>query len=189
METSGTLHVRVAGPPKIMEQDTEITAAFDTMVELSCHVRGFPPPSVTWNSPDGEVFKTASQKETEEGVESVLSVKVISDITALCRASNKYGTDSVTFNIKATIHTTPSTTSITTTTTNTTTTTVSSVKAETPKNLKKGLLHLPLTILGSVLYFYKKGKICGCSSKQDIFSTGFKSDDWLGHSRSFILFL
>ncbi|XP_026150252.1 cell surface glycoprotein MUC18-like isoform X2 [Mastacembelus armatus] len=182
METSGTLDVRVAGPPKIMEQDTEITAAFDTMVELSCHVRGFPPPSVTWNSPDGEVFKMASQKETEEGVESVLSVKVISDITALCRASNKYGTDSVTFNIKATIHTTPSTTIITTSNTNTTTTTVSSVKAETvmpPKNLKKEgsgviiavviICILLLAILGSVLYFlYKKGKLCGRSGKQDI---------------------
>uniref|UniRef100_A0A7N9AXL4 Melanoma cell adhesion molecule b n=1 Tax=Mastacembelus armatus TaxID=205130 RepID=A0A7N9AXL4_9TELE len=158
METSGTLDVRVAGPPKIMEQDTEITAAFDTMVELSCHVRGFPPPSVTWNSPDGEVFKMASQKETEEGVESVLSVKVISDITALCRASNKYGTDSVTFNIKAS----------------------ESLLLVFPVSTLgvcgSGVIIavviiciLLLAILGSVLYFlYKKGKLCGRSGKQDI---------------------
>lgn len=43
----------------------------------------------------------ASQKETAEGIQSVVSVKVTSDITAFCKASNEFGVDTATFNIKA----------------------------------------------------------------------------------------
>ncbi|XP_044210167.1 melanoma cell adhesion molecule b isoform X1 [Thunnus albacares] len=189
METSGTLHVYVQSPPEIIRPDnTEIEESLENTVDLSCHVRGFPTPSVTWTTSDGKVLKTVSQQEIKEGVLiSMVNFKVTSDITAFCNASNEYGSDSVAFNIKATTHTTtPATTTTTTTTTTTssTTTTISSttVKGETampPKKIKKEssgviiaviiICILLLAVLGSVLYFlYKKGKICGRSGKQDL---------------------
>lgn len=48
-----------------------------------------------------QVLKSASQTETEDGIKSVVSVKVTSDITAFCNASNEHGYDALTFNIKA----------------------------------------------------------------------------------------
>lgn len=47
-----------------------------------------------------QVLKTASQKNNDKGVESVLTFKVTSDIKAFCNASNKHGTDMVVFSIK-----------------------------------------------------------------------------------------
>ncbi|XP_075956121.1 melanoma cell adhesion molecule b isoform X3 [Anarhichas minor] len=197
METSGTLHVEVQGPPEIMKpDDTEMEESFGTTVDLSCSVRGFPTPSVTWTTSDGKILPPASQIESWGEVHSVVSIKVTSDITAFCNASNNFGTDALTFNIAATINTTtPATTSTSTSTTTTTTTTTTAtntsatptsatntsatVKAETlipPKKEGNGFLIaviiiciLLLAILGSVLYFlYKKGKICGRSGKQDL---------------------
>ncbi|XP_070685363.1 melanoma cell adhesion molecule b isoform X2 [Pempheris klunzingeri] len=174
METSAMLSVHVQGPPEIVGPvNMKMDESFDSTVDLKCRFRGFPAPSVTWTTSDGKVLKTPSLKETEDGVESVVSVKVSSDITAFCNASNVYGAAAVTFNIKATIHTTtPATTTISSIT----------VKAETaipPKKVKKEgrgviiavviICILLLAILGSVLYFlYKKGKICGRSGKQDL---------------------
>ncbi|XP_068566755.1 melanoma cell adhesion molecule b isoform X2 [Cebidichthys violaceus] len=180
METSGTLNVEVQGPPEIMKPgSTEMEESFGTTVDLSCSVRGFPTPSVTWTTSDGKILKTASQRKTWGEVHSVVSIKVTSDITAFCNASNDFGTDALTFNIAATINTT---TPATTTTTTTTTATITSATAETPippKKIKKEgngviiaviiICILLLAILGSVLYFlYKKGKICGRSGKQDL---------------------
>ncbi|XP_076591971.1 melanoma cell adhesion molecule b isoform X1 [Chaetodon auriga] len=179
METRGTVLVHVQGPPEIMEQDyTEMDLVFEKTVELSCHARGFPAPSITWITSDGKVLQTASEEETEDGVQSVVSIKVTSDITALCNASNEYGSDAVTFNIKAIIHTTPATTTTTTSTTMSSTT-VKDETAKQPEKMKKEgsgviiaviiICILLLAILGSVLYFlYKKGKICGRSGKQDL---------------------
>ncbi|XP_068440189.1 melanoma cell adhesion molecule b isoform X2 [Clinocottus analis] len=179
METSGTLNVKVQGPPKIMEPiNNEIEESFESTVKLSCKVRGFPTPSVTWTTSDGKILKTASQIETEGEVQSHVSIKVTSDITAICNASNKFGTDAVTFNIIGTTHkTTPATTTTTSTTTTITSTTAQTLNP--PKKIKKEgngviiaviiICILLLAILGSVLYFlYKKGKICGRSGKQDL---------------------
>ncbi|KAG7470292.1 cell surface glycoprotein MUC18 isoform X2 [Solea senegalensis] len=172
METSGTLRVTVKGQPKIIRPDnTDIEESFEKSVNLNCMVRGFPVPSITWTTSDGQVLKTVSQEETEDSVKSVVSVKVMSDITAVCNASNEYGTETLTFSIKATI--------LTTTQASTTASTISSNTAEVPKKLKKEgsgviiaviiICILLLAILGSVLYFlYKKGKICGRSGKQDL---------------------
>ncbi|XP_068615996.1 cell surface glycoprotein MUC18-like [Brachionichthys hirsutus] len=144
METSGSLLVRVQGPPHIIKTDnTEIEETLETTVDLSCNVRGFPAPLVTWTTSDGQIRKTPSQKETEEGVQSVFSVKVTSDITAVCEAQNDFGSDNLTFNIKA--------------------------KGNGVIIAVIIILILLLAILGSVLYFlYKKGKICGRSGKQDL---------------------
>ncbi|XP_068173507.1 melanoma cell adhesion molecule b isoform X2 [Antennarius striatus] len=158
MGTSGSLLVHIQGPPQIIKPDnTELEETFENTVDLSCNVRGFPAPSVSWTTSDGQTLKTASLRDTEEGVQSVVSVKVTSDISAVCNAQNDFGSDSLTFNIKA-------------------------IKAETPippKKIKKEsngviiaviiICILLLAILGSVLYFlYKKGKICGRSGKQDL---------------------
>ncbi|XP_032368176.1 melanoma cell adhesion molecule b isoform X5 [Etheostoma spectabile] len=172
METNGTLTVYVQGPPDILELDnTEIDASYDETVILSCNVRGFPAPSIVWTTSDGKNLETTSQMKTEEGVRSVVSVTVTTDIIAFCNASNEFGTDAVAFNITAIIHTT----------TPATTTTISSATAETPPEKVKPpggrgfiiaviiICMLLLAILGSVLYFlYKKGKICGRSGKQDL---------------------
>ncbi|XP_071376643.1 melanoma cell adhesion molecule b isoform X3 [Centroberyx affinis] len=144
METSGVLRVLVLGPPEISEPvNTAIEENVESTVNLSCHARGFPPPSITWTSSDGQVLKTVSHKETEDGVHSVVSVKVMSDINAFCNASNDYGTDTVAFSIKA--------------------------KGSGVVVAVIIICILLLAILGSVLYFlYKKGKICGRSGKQDL---------------------
>ncbi|XP_056139264.1 melanoma cell adhesion molecule b isoform X2 [Lampris incognitus] len=166
MKTSATLRVLVKSPPQISKPGNLVfEESIETTVNLSCHARGIPAPNITWTSSDSQILKTVSQKMTEDGTHSVVSVKVTSDITAFCNASNDYGVDVVTFSIKAIPHTTMSTTTTTTTTTITTATTEGS-----------GVIIavviiciLLLAILGSVLYFlYKKGKICGRSGKQDL---------------------
>ncbi|XP_030007664.1 melanoma cell adhesion molecule b isoform X1 [Sphaeramia orbicularis] len=174
MTTSETLRINVQGPPEILEPvSTEIEESFDSTVDLSCDVRGFPAPTIVWSTSDGKILPTTSQEETDEGVHSVVSVRVTSDMIAFCNASNVYGTDAMAFSIKAIKHTT---------TPATTTTTVSTVKADTaipaktvPKEGKGVIIAviiiciLLLAVLGSVLYFlYKKGKICGRSGKQDL---------------------
>ncbi|KAG8002031.1 Cell surface glycoprotein MUC18, partial [Nibea albiflora] len=145
MEASEVLHVKVQGPPKIMEQEhTDLEESVSNTVDLSCNVRGFPAPSVIWTTSDGKIIETATKEETEEGVHSVVSIEVTSDITAFCNATNEYGTDAVTF----------------------------AIKAREGRGVIIAVIIiciLLLAILGSTLYFlYKKGKICGRSGKQDL---------------------
>ncbi|XP_077350419.1 melanoma cell adhesion molecule b isoform X2 [Festucalex cinctus] len=192
METMANLRVHVKGAPKIIKpEQTDLEESVANMVDLTCHVRGFPAPSVIWTTRDGKVLETTSQTETEDGVQSVVSVEVTSeDLTAFCNASNEYGADALAFNIKAIVHTTAAAiTTSTSTSTNrsstlssstvvhataaATTTRTSTFSASTESS---GVIIaviiiciLLLAILGSVLYFlYKKGKICGRSGKQDL---------------------
>ncbi|XP_010792110.1 cell surface glycoprotein MUC18 isoform X2 [Notothenia coriiceps] len=155
METSDTIHVKVNGPPDIIEPEfTDIEKNFEDMVELSCDVRGYPPPTVMWSTSDREILDAKSKTDTGGVLRSVVSIKVTSDFTALCSASNTFGTDTMSFNITATKHT------------------------PTPNTATEGsgviiaviiICILLLAILGSVLYFlYKKGKLCGRSGKQDL---------------------
>ncbi|XP_061538051.1 melanoma cell adhesion molecule b isoform X2 [Phycodurus eques] len=172
MERMETLRVNVKGAPEIMKpEDTDIKASLADTVDLTCYVRGFPTPSVIWTTADGKVLETTSQTETEDSVHSVMSVDVTSDLTAFCNASNVYGADAVTFNIKAIVHTTAAaTTTTTTTSTSTTRTSILSPSTEGSGVIIAVIIIclLLLAILGSVLYFlYKKGKICGRSGKQD----------------------
>ncbi|CDQ59249.1 unnamed protein product [Oncorhynchus mykiss] len=160
-------------PPEIKESaDTVLEEVTDKFLNLSCHARGYPTPVITWSSSDeSQILKEVSHRQTEDGVLSVVSVKVTSDVTANCNASNVHGTDSFLFSIKAIVQTTSSAPS-------TTVTTVTPVTP--PKRVKKEgsgviiaviiICILLLAILGSVLYFlYKKGKIpCGRSGKQDL---------------------
>uniref|UniRef100_A0A671WKP4 Melanoma cell adhesion molecule b n=1 Tax=Sparus aurata TaxID=8175 RepID=A0A671WKP4_SPAAU len=152
METRGTLYVNVQGQPEIIKPDnTEMVQQVETTVSLHCKVRGFPAPRVEWTTADGKV--------TDEGVQSTVDVKVTSDITVFCNATNDFGTDALTFDIKAIK---PKT--------------VNPPKKKVKKESSGGVIIaviiiciLLLAILGSVLYFlYKKGKICGRSGKQDL---------------------
>uniref|UniRef100_A0A667XSA7 Melanoma cell adhesion molecule b n=1 Tax=Myripristis murdjan TaxID=586833 RepID=A0A667XSA7_9TELE len=162
METTGTLRVFVQGEP----QSTDLEETVEKMVNLSCHARGFPVPSITWTSSDGQVQhrEPVSQKTTEDGVHSVVSVKVTSDINAFCNASNDYGTDAVAFSIKASgcFYALPVPGCVF----------VSACKSVCGSGVIVAVIIiciLLLAILGSVLYFlYKKGKICGRSGKQDL---------------------
>ncbi|XP_055370132.1 cell surface glycoprotein MUC18-like isoform X2 [Betta splendens] len=169
METSTTLQAYVKGPPRITtEQDTEIEESAGNSVELRCAASGFPSVSITWSTADGQVIREATKTEMETGggAESAVRIQVDSDITVLCNASNAYGSDALTFSIKA-------------------------IKAESafpPKKIKKEgsgvviaviiICILLLAVLGSVLYFlYKTGKICGRSGKQDLTKDPSTKDD------------
>nr|XP_020510612.1 cell surface glycoprotein MUC18 isoform X1 [Labrus bergylta] len=186
MKTSGSIFVNVKGPPEILKPDNTEIESYDTTVDLSCMVRGFPAPKIIWSTSDGQDLEMASEMMTEDGLQSRVSIQVTSDITASCNASNDHGTDALTFNIKTPVNTTPppvtTTTTIPTTTTTTTTTTATTtgtatattissatVKAETaipPKKIRKEgsgviiaviiICILLLAILGSVLYFLYK---------------------------------
>ncbi|XP_041733280.1 cell surface glycoprotein MUC18 isoform X2 [Coregonus clupeaformis] len=186
LETSGSLHVLVQGPPEIKESaDTVLEESTEKSLNLSCHARGYPTPVITWSSSDeSQILKEVSHRQTEDGVLSVVRVKVTSDITAYCNASNDHGTDSISFSIKAIVQTTLSAPSTTVTTPLAPVTVVAPVTTVNPvtppKRVKKEgsgviiaviiICILLLAILGSVMYFlYKKGKIpCGRSGKQDL---------------------
>ncbi|XP_067364780.1 melanoma cell adhesion molecule b isoform X3 [Channa argus] len=143
METSGTLHVSVRGAPEILREYSSVNQSFEESDELTCFVRGFPAPSITWTTSDGKVFKTASQTETDKGIRSIVNIKATSDSTVFCNASNEHGTVSMAFNVKA--------------------------KSSGVVIAIIIICILLLAILGSVLYFlYKTGKICGRSGKQDL---------------------
>nr|XP_057935881.1 melanoma cell adhesion molecule b isoform X2 [Doryrhamphus excisus] len=164
METMATFGVKVKGPPEIMQSEhTDIEESLDSTVDLTCHVRGYPAPTIIWTTPDGKFLETTSEIETEDGVISTASVEVMSDLTAFCNASNEYGADALAFNIKAIVHTTA------TATTARTSTISSSTEGSGVIIAVIIICILLLAILGSVLYFlYKKGKICGRSGKQDL---------------------
>uniref|UniRef100_A0A8C6T2M1 Melanoma cell adhesion molecule b n=1 Tax=Neogobius melanostomus TaxID=47308 RepID=A0A8C6T2M1_9GOBI len=144
LESSGAMRVHVEGGPKIQTlNSTEVEESMDTMVPLSCHVRGYPHPNVSWSTSEGKIVPTTSEKETNDVVISSAIVKVTGDFIVYCNATNTFGDDSVAFNIKA--------------------------KSRGVIIAVIIVCILLLAILGSVLYFlYKKGKICGRSGKQDL---------------------
>lgn len=55
-----------------------------------------------------QVLKETFQQETLEGLQSTASVRVTSNITAYCIASNSYGNDSQSFSIKGSESPSPS---------------------------------------------------------------------------------
>ncbi|XP_055022755.1 melanoma cell adhesion molecule b isoform X2 [Boleophthalmus pectinirostris] len=158
LERIGTLRVYIQGKPEILPPvSTEIEESMDTTVDLNCYVRGYPYPTVTWSTSEGESLPAAPETETDDGVLSTVSVKVTGDVIVFCNATSSLGEDSMAFNIKAIKPQTDN-------------------PSETLKKEGSGVIIaviiiciLLLAILGSVLYFlYKKGKICGRSGKQDL---------------------
>ncbi|XP_008423864.1 melanoma cell adhesion molecule b isoform X2 [Poecilia reticulata] len=157
MQANASLQVTVQGPPEIIEKHLSEAETNERELELTCHVRSYPTPNITWGTTNGKII-SSSNHMTNVGAKSVAKVQVniTSNTNVFCNASNKFGKDSVTYVIKFT-------------------------KAETPKPQEKAqkgsygvvipviiICILLLAILGSVLYFlYKKGKICNRSGKKD----------------------
>lgn len=168
LHTSGSVHIIVQGGPQLVgvEQEVQLEEATGRMVNLSCEAKGHPPPSISWNIIGSQSWNEVMNKANEHMTHSVISVKVTSDISAQCNASNDMGTEVKAFSIKA----------------------IPMVTSTAPFSPAEGsgviivviiLSLLLLAILGSVLYFlHKKGKIpCGRSGKQEITKEKTTKDD------------
>ncbi|XP_042286403.1 cell surface glycoprotein MUC18 isoform X2 [Thunnus maccoyii] len=156
LHTSGSVHIIVQGSPQLLgvEQEVQLEEATGRMVNLSCEAKGHPPPSISWNIIGSQSWNEVMNKANEHMTHSVISVKVTSDISAQCNASNDMGTEVKAFSIKAT-------------------------EGSGVIIVVIILSLLLLAILGSVLYFlHKKGKIpCGRSGKQEITKEKTTKDD------------
>ncbi|XP_044226138.1 cell surface glycoprotein MUC18 isoform X2 [Thunnus albacares] len=168
LHTSGSVHIIVQGGPQLVgvEQEVQLEEATGRMVNLSCEAKGHPPPSISWNIIGSQSWNEVMNKANEHMTHSVISVKVTSDISAQCNASNDMGTEVKAFSIKA----------------------IPMVTSTAPFSPAEGsgviivviiLSLLLLAILGSVLYFlHKKGKIpCGRTGKQEITKEKTTKDD------------
>ncbi|XP_071399042.1 cell surface glycoprotein MUC18 [Centroberyx affinis] len=168
LRTSGSVHIIVQGAPQLNDEDREVELeeAAGRLVNLSCEAHGHPLPSISWNIVGSQSWHEVVSKANEHTAHSVVSVKVTSDISALCNASNDMGTEIKAFSIKA----------------------IPMVTSAAPFSPAEGsgviivviiLCILLLAILGSVLYFlHKKGKIpCGRSGKQEITKEKTTKDD------------
>ncbi|XP_044226139.1 cell surface glycoprotein MUC18 isoform X3 [Thunnus albacares] len=156
LHTSGSVHIIVQGGPQLVgvEQEVQLEEATGRMVNLSCEAKGHPPPSISWNIIGSQSWNEVMNKANEHMTHSVISVKVTSDISAQCNASNDMGTEVKAFSIKAT-------------------------EGSGVIIVVIILSLLLLAILGSVLYFlHKKGKIpCGRTGKQEITKEKTTKDD------------
>uniref|UniRef100_UPI0037E77667 cell surface glycoprotein MUC18 n=1 Tax=Semicossyphus pulcher TaxID=241346 RepID=UPI0037E77667 len=168
LHTSGSVHIIVQGGPQMVgvEQEVQLEEAAGRMVNLSCEAQGHPLPSISWNIIGSQNWQEVVIKANEHMTHSVVSVKVTSDVSALCNASNDMGTEVKAFSIKA----------------------IPRLTSTAPFSPAEGsgviivviiLCLLLLAILGSVLYFlHKKGKIpCGRSGKQEITKEKTTKDD------------
>ncbi|XP_076606717.1 cell surface glycoprotein MUC18 isoform X1 [Chaetodon auriga] len=168
LHTSGSVHIIVQGGPQLegVEQEVQLEEAAGKMVNLSCEAQGHPLPSITWSVIGSQNWHEVVNKADDNMTRSVVSVKVTSDISALCNASNDMGTEVKVFSIKA----------------------IPSITSAAPFSPAEGsgviivviiLCLLLLAVLGSVLYFlHKKGKIpCGRSGKQEITKEKTTKDD------------
>ncbi|XP_028276705.1 cell surface glycoprotein MUC18 [Parambassis ranga] len=168
LHTSGSVHIIVQGSPQLVgvEQETQLEEATGRMVNLSCEAQGHPLPSISWNIVGSQSWQEVETKANEHVTHSVVSVKVTSDISAQCNASNDMGTEVKAFSIKA----------------------IPRVTTTAPFSPAEGsgviivviiLCLLVLAVLGSVVYFlHKKGKIpCGRSGKQEITKEKTTKDD------------
>ncbi|CAJ1063337.1 cell surface glycoprotein MUC18 [Xyrichtys novacula] len=166
LHTSGSVHIIVQGGPQMVgvDQEVQLEEAAGRMVNLSCEAQGHPLPSISWNIIGSQTWQEVVIKANEHMTHSVVSVKVTSDVSALCNASNDMGTDVKAFSIKAS----------------------KSLSLSHSDSEGSGVIIvviilclLLLAILGSVLYFlHKKGKIpCGRSGKQEITKEKTTKDD------------
>lgn len=168
LQTSGSVHIIVQGGPQLVgvEQEVQLEEATGRMVNLSCEALGHPLPSISWNIVGSQNWFEVLSRANELVTHSVVSVKVTSDVSALCNASNNMGAEVKAFSIKA----------------------IPRVTTPAPFSPAEGsgviivviiLCLLLLAFLGSVIYFlHKKGKIpCGRSGKQEITKEKTAKDD------------
>ncbi|KAM9332427.1 cell surface glycoprotein MUC18 isoform 3-T3 [Pholidichthys leucotaenia] len=156
LQTSGSVEIIVHGSPQLVgvEQKVQLEGAQGRTVNLSCEAMGYPLPSISWTIVGSQNWYEVMNKASENMVYSVVSVRVTSDISALCNASNNMGTEFKMFSIKAT-------------------------EGSGVIIVVIILCLLLLAFLGSIIYFLrKKGKIpCGRSGKQEITKEKTTKDD------------
>ncbi|CAL8275965.1 unnamed protein product [Arctogadus glacialis] len=168
LRTSGSVHIIVQGAPQLSEErEVELEEATGRLVNLSCEAQGHPLPTISWSIVGTQVWREVVNRASENTAHSVVSVKVTSDVSALCNASNDMGAEVKSFRITAIPLASP---------------------PPVPHSPAEGsgvvivviiLSLLLLAILGSVVYFlHKKGKIpCGRSGKQEITKEMLSKDD------------
>ncbi|XP_070411600.1 cell surface glycoprotein MUC18 isoform X1 [Nothobranchius furzeri] len=168
LRTSGSIHIIVQGGPQMVgeEEAVQLEEVTGRTVNLSCEVKGHPPPSITWSIIGSQSWQEVVSKANDHVIHSTVSVLVTSDVSALCNASNDMGTDVKAFSIKAIPRVT-------------TTASFSPVEGGGVIIVVIILCLLLLAVLGSVFYFlHKKGKIpCGRSGKQEITKEKATKDD------------
>ncbi|XP_016377258.1 cell surface glycoprotein MUC18-like [Sinocyclocheilus rhinocerous] len=160
--TSGFVHIIVQGAPQMKdaEREIELTEKVGGWVNLSCEVRGYPRPTITWSitGSQSQSWREVVKREIEDQVYSVVMLKVTTDTVAVCNSTNDFGIETKTYSIRRIPF------------------------SQTPTARKTSVDNsgviivviivsiLLLAILGSVFYFlYKKGKFpCGRSGKQEI---------------------
>ncbi|XP_010869184.2 cell surface glycoprotein MUC18 isoform X2 [Esox lucius] len=177
LHTSGSVHIIVQGAPQMKDSDREVEMeqGLGKWVNLSCEAHAHPLPSISWSFSGSQVklgraeprsWREVLTRANEHNIISLVSVKVTSDVTALCNATNEMGTETKSFSIRA----------------------IPMVTSTAPYLPAEGngviivviiLCILLLAILGSVLYFlHKKGKIpCGRSGKQEITKENANKDE------------
>ncbi|XP_017275437.1 cell surface glycoprotein MUC18 isoform X1 [Kryptolebias marmoratus] len=168
LHTSGSVHIIVQGGPQLVgvEEEVQLEEVAGRMVNLSCEAKGHPTPSISWNIVGSQNWQEVASKENDHVTHSTVSVKVTSDVSALCNASNDMGAEVKAFRIKAIPRVT-------------TTARFSPVEGSGVIIVVIILCLLLLAFLGSVFYFlHKKGKIpCGRSGKQEISKEKTTKDD------------
>ncbi|XP_026109450.1 cell surface glycoprotein MUC18-like isoform X2 [Carassius auratus] len=160
--TSGSVHIIVQGAPQIKdaEREIELTEKVGAWVNLSCEVRGYPRPAITWSitGSQSQSWREVVKRETEDQVHSVVILKVSTHTIAVCNSTNDFGIETKTYSIKSIpFSQTP---------------TARKTSADNSGVIIVVIIVsiLLLAVLGSVFYFlYKKGKLpCGRSGKQEI---------------------
>ncbi|XP_063060102.1 cell surface glycoprotein MUC18 isoform X2 [Engraulis encrasicolus] len=157
LQTTGSVHIVVQGAPEMKDgvTDVDMEERSGKWVNLTCEARGYPRPIIGWSIDGTQNWREVVNRVTEDTVQSVVTVKVSSDTTAACNATNDMGVETKMHSIKSISMVTP------------------------PAKFQEGsgiiiviiiTCILLLAILGSVIYFlYKKGKLpCGRSGKQEI---------------------
>uniref|UniRef100_A0A8C0YKW7 Melanoma cell adhesion molecule a n=1 Tax=Cyprinus carpio carpio TaxID=630221 RepID=A0A8C0YKW7_CYPCA len=160
--TSGSVHIIVQGAPQIKDADREIklTEKVGGWVNLSCEVRGYPRPAITWSitGSQSQSWREVDKREMEDQVHSVVMLKVTTHTVAVCNSTNDFGIETKTYSIRSIpFSQTP---------------TARKTSADNSGVIIVVIIVsiLLLAVLGSVFYFlYKKGKLpCGRSGKQEI---------------------
>ncbi|KAL2095028.1 hypothetical protein ACEWY4_009747 [Coilia grayii] len=158
LQTTGSVHIIVQGAPEMKDEETEVVMEerAGKWVNLTCEARGYPRPIIAWSIYGTQNWREVVNRVTEDTVQSLVTLKVSSDTTAICNATNDMGVETKTYSIKSISIVTPP----------------AKFQAESSGIIIVIIIIciLLLAILGSVFYFlYKKGKLpCGRSGKQEI---------------------
>ncbi|KAF7647955.1 hypothetical protein LDENG_00164170 [Lucifuga dentata] len=164
----GSVDIIVQGSPQLVEMVPEVKLEEEEgrMVNLTCKAYGYPLPSFSWNIAGSKTWFEVENRANKMWAQSTVSVRVTSDVIAICNMSNNLGSDVKLFTIKAI----PMATS---------TTLLPNAEANGMIIVVIILCLLLLAITGSVLYFlYKKFKLpCGRSGKKYITREETTKDD------------